>query len=59
MSEWQKIETPEREPEMRSCFCIGPQNGDPVCPCRMRDRAPENLMKMLERLLPSPPKDGE
>lgn len=20
-----------------SCYCIGPQNGEPVCPCRMRD----------------------
>lgn len=19
----------------RFCFCIGPQNGDPLCPCRM------------------------
>jgi len=22
--------------EMRQCFCIGPQNGDPLCPCMMR-----------------------
>lgn len=21
--------------ECRSCFCVGPQNGDPVCPCAM------------------------
>lgn len=21
--------------ETRACFCVGPQNGDPVCPCRM------------------------
>jgi hypothetical protein len=20
-----------------SCFCVGPQNGDPVCPCQMRN----------------------
>lgn len=20
-----------------TCFCIGPQNGDPVCPCEMRE----------------------
>lgn len=20
-----------------SCFCVGPQNGDPVCPCRKKD----------------------
>lgn len=19
------------------CFCVGPQNGDPVCPCAMRN----------------------
>ena len=23
--------------QFRVCFCIGPQNGDPVCPCRMRN----------------------
>jgi len=22
---------------IKTCFCIGPQNGDPVCPCRMRN----------------------
>jgi hypothetical protein len=22
---------------MSTCFCIGPQNGEPYCPCRMRD----------------------
>lgn len=22
--------------EMHACNCIGPQNGDPVCPCQMR-----------------------
>lgn len=21
----------------KECYCVGPQNGDPVCPCRMRD----------------------
>jgi len=20
----------------KACFCVGPQNGDPVCPCRMK-----------------------
>lgn len=23
--------------EVQSCFCRGPQNGEPLCPCRMRD----------------------
>lgn len=22
--------------EVKQCFCIGPQNGEPLCPCRMR-----------------------
>lgn len=21
---------------MSACYCIGPQNGQPLCPCRMR-----------------------
>lgn len=24
--------------EPRPCFCIGPQNGEPFCPCEMRRR---------------------
>jgi hypothetical protein len=28
--------------EPRACFCIGPQDGDPVCPCRMRYLVVEN-----------------
>jgi hypothetical protein len=23
--------------DVRACNCIGPQNGDPLCPCMMRD----------------------
>lgn len=22
---------------MTSCYCIGPQNGQPACPCQMKD----------------------
>ncbi|WP_127399560.1 hypothetical protein [Mesorhizobium sp. M4A.F.Ca.ET.090.04.2.1] len=22
--------------ELRPCFCTGPRNGDPVCPCQMQ-----------------------
>ena len=22
--------------DMKPCFCIGPQNGEPLCPCRMK-----------------------
>lgn len=25
-----------------ACCCIGPQNGEPVCPCRMRNVTIEN-----------------
>lgn len=28
--------TSDRTNEVRPCNCIGPQNGDPVCPCQMR-----------------------
>jgi hypothetical protein len=23
--------------DTRACMCVGPQNGEPVCPCRMRN----------------------
>lgn len=26
----------------RQCFCIGPQNGQPLCPCQMRSVTVEN-----------------
>lgn len=25
------------QPEPAPCYCRGPQNGEPVCPCQMRD----------------------
>lgn len=28
--------------EITMCGCIGPQNGDPVCPCRMKNVRVEN-----------------
>ena len=24
-------------PDVHACYCIGPQNGEPVCPCRMKN----------------------
>lgn len=24
-------------PDVHACCCIGPQNGEPVCPCRMKN----------------------
>lgn len=29
------------------CFCVGPQNGDPVCPCAMRNRSATNISAWL------------
>ena len=28
--------------ESAACFCIGPQNGEPLCPCRMRNVTKSN-----------------
>ena len=22
---------------LRTCFCVGPHNGEPLCPCMMKD----------------------
>ena len=41
MSEWQKLLTDKRENDItktHTCFCVGPQNGEPLCPCAMRMR---------------------
>lgn len=32
---WDSDKNP-KDPEMHACFCIGPQNGQPLCPCQMR-----------------------
>lgn len=29
----------EGDHEVRACHCVGPQNGAPVCPCRMESVA--------------------
>ena len=28
--------------EVRACYCMGPQNGQPLCPCRMRGVTVQN-----------------
>jgi hypothetical protein len=33
----------------RACFCVGPQNGQPVCPCRMRNVRRRNGRLVEER----------
>jgi hypothetical protein len=34
-----------------ACNCIGPQNGDPVCPCRMPAYREREMHKRSHRLL--------
>lgn len=29
-------QTSDRTNEVHPCNCVGPQDGDPVCPCQMR-----------------------
>lgn len=31
-----KDKYPDEHPPVTSCGCIGPQNGQPLCPCRMK-----------------------
>ena len=33
---WMQSPVPDFE-SMQICNCIGPQNGEPLCPCRMRN----------------------
>lgn len=35
---------------MRACFCVGPQNGAPACPCRMACMTPPstNIEPLIE-----------
>ena len=34
-----------KDHETRACFCVGPQNGNPVCPCRMAQYEEDQLAK--------------
>lgn len=38
-----------RPPAPRACFCIGRQNGEPACPCRMRAMARERRGWLCDR----------
>jgi len=33
---WQNTTSSPNFQETHACCCIGPQNGEPVCPCRMK-----------------------
>lgn len=40
----------EKEPAPHPCFCVGPQNGEPLCPCGMRSKHAEEH-KMLAKIM--------
>jgi hypothetical protein len=54
---WKAEKTVKANTVSRACFCIGPQNGDPVCPCmtpeytrrKLADMALEILMKRRDK----------
>jgi len=49
---------PDAYPLMHPCNCVGPQNGDPVCPCRMRSVSIRNGRYVrVTDLGPAPPAD--
>lgn len=42
--------------ESRACFCIGPQNGEPLCPCMMDQvEIRNNRYILVQDLGPVPP----
>jgi hypothetical protein len=52
---------------MGACFCIGPQNGEPKCPCQMRNVSmvngryvtrPRDLGPVIQPLIPLKPFEG-
>lgn len=46
--------------EARACFCRGRQNGQPLCPCMMRDVQVRNGRYVwVQDLGPTQPKDTE
>lgn len=40
----------DRPAEVRACFCTGPRNGDPVCPCKMRERVEHDLGRWIDEV---------
>lgn len=42
-SYWERQIPDPMRPEPHPCFCIGPQNGDPECPCAMLQKRDETL----------------
>lgn len=44
--------------QFHACHCIGPKNGDPVCPCQMpeylRRKRADAALAILERMVTKP-----
>ena len=50
MTGWENIRDAYKpDIEIRPCFCVGPQNGDPVCPCQMRSVKIRDGRYVIER----------
>jgi hypothetical protein len=41
--------------QVKACYCVGPQNGDPMCPCAMRNRHDpqmfETILKFANKII--------
>lgn len=49
--EWTKaVNEPAPDAQPRACFCVGPQNGESDCPCRMRARRPAGITLSYDEL---------
>jgi hypothetical protein len=35
-------------PEVRQCFCVGPQRGEPLCPCQMREKHKREVSLLVD-----------
>jgi len=42
---------PPRGPLASECFCVGPQNGEPMCPCAMKAERQARLIQRFGRNL--------
>ena len=50
-SEWNAVINGAKSQEARACNCIGPQNGNPVCPCMMPAHREREAGKMALEIL--------
>jgi hypothetical protein len=55
---WNAVATSVPSMEVHACNCVGPRNGDPVCPCMMhsynRRKAGELALEILTRMVNKP-----